>query len=90
MRDKHWHVAIGHPAGAAYAISEYSDPTMAVRDFIRLSNSIYRGRIASPVESENIIMQTVNDDNFCVGIGMDLPIMVVCTACMCEFQPQQN
>ena len=90
MRDKHWHVAVGHPEGAAYAVSEYSDSAMAVRDFIRLSNSIYTGRVWDPVESEKIISENADADNFCVGIGMDTPIMIVCTTCRCDALPQCN
>ncbi len=90
MRDKHWHVAVGHPEGTASGVLEYSDPTLAVRDFIRLANSIYAGRIADPVESEKKIMELANNDNFSVGIGIELPLMVVCLSCDCDSLPQSN
>lgn len=89
MRSKHWHVAIGHPDGAAYAVSEYSDSAQAVSDFISLSNSIYDWRISNPSASDRIMSLADNDD-FCVAIGMDQPLMIVCTVCECEFLPQNN
>ena len=89
MRDKHWHVAVGHPDGAAYAVSEYSDPGTAVRDFMKLS-SIYTGRIDDPVAFENTILSRSNEEDFCVMLGMDQPMMIVCTVCDCEFLTQVN
>lgn len=90
MREQHWHVAIGHPDGAAYAISEYTDPDMAVRDFLRLSKAIYANKIYDPVMMEKAVIETAEGGEFCMSVGMDQPLMVVCTSCECEFLAQSN
>lgn len=91
MRAKHWHVAIGQPNGAAYAVSEYSDPAQAVRDFLKLSGSIYVGQIENPLELERqVVESTTNDENFYIALGLQQPLMIFCTVCDCEFLSKSN
>lgn len=90
MRQTHWHVAIGHPDGMAYAVSEYSDPHLAIRDFMNLSKQIYSNRINDPIAMERAVNETAEGGDFCISIGMDMPLMILCTTCDCKSLPQSN
>lgn len=91
MRDRHWRVAVGHPSGAAYAVSEYSSPELAVYDFLNLTNSIYPTKSVSRADVDQLIEQYADEDrDFCLAVGVDQPLLVVYGTCYCQVSVKSN